>query len=117
MFVYFIIILLKFVVLFSNICIFKAFSSLFSTFIYAGLTSIGFNYKTVLFSMLFVPVLLAISFILLPTVEFVQTNYKTELIETDDTNRIENKPLSEKFKVVRSLLKFMIPLFLVYLYL
>ncbi len=63
--------------------------------------------------MIVVPVLLAISFLMIPTAEFVQKNYKIESIELDDADRVENKPLLEKFNVILSLLKYMVPLFLV----
>jgi battenin len=96
-----------------------------STFIYAALTSLaGLSMSTTILSMLFIPVLMAASFLALPSPEYSKANFR-ESIELNISIIYKEKnvksemdmdalsPLS-KLKLVRPLLRYMVPLFVVY---
>lgn len=114
---------------------------LFGSLSYAGLTSLGISPRKTILTMLFIPGLMVISFILLPSVHFTKTHFSHLHEEEEKENarhnssvfKLENKvtPISEvndekmekmdsskigflsKLKIIPSLLKYMIPLFLV----
>jgi battenin len=86
--------------------------------------------------MLFIPVLMAVSYILLPTVEFAKSRFYEEIDDasdqittsrtssndsinsaeqkTNEINTTSENGFINKIKLIRPLLKYMIPLFLVY---
>ncbi|RNA16684.1 Battenin [Brachionus plicatilis] len=101
-------------------------AGLIGSFGYAALTSIGLTPSTTILLMMFIPVLMALSYVALPTVDFAKSRVYSEL-DTDSEERDTNEPnvennlgsvnhgsLRDKFKLLPPLLKFMIPLFLVY---
>jgi battenin len=105
------------------------------SFGYAGLTSLGLSSRTTILVMLFIPVLMFISFNTLPTVSYTQARFKTINDEVPVGNKVAPIELEKhpdglklvqvgieqpkqtvwhKIKSIRHVLKFMIPLFLVY---
>ena len=95
------------------------------SFGYAMLTSLGLTPSTTILIMLVIPVIMCISYIMLPSIEF--TKFRNQNIESD--REIENKQsksnetlisvkklgfIKQKLELMRPLLKYMIPLFLVY---
>jgi battenin len=119
-------------------------AGLFGSLSYAGITSLGVTPRKTILTMLFIPCLMVISFILLPSVHFTKTHFSHLHEEEERENakhnssvfKLENKvsPINDekmeeeeekapisgikaflaKIKIVPSLLKYMIPLFLVY---
>jgi battenin len=106
---------------------------------YAGLTSFGLSPRVTILIMLFIPVLMIISFILLPTIAFTQTYFphlddenekksevfmiKNRVLPIEDENpklngsnsdQSKHMSLRDKAKSIKLVLKFMIPLFIVY---
>lgn len=101
-------------------------AGLIGSFGYAALTSLGLSPSSTILIMLFIPVLMAFSYIALPTVDFSRSRVYAELDnDSEETDKDEahtgnslaplnNGSLKDKFKLLSPLLKFMIPLFLVY---
>ncbi|RNA03656.1 Battenin [Brachionus plicatilis] len=90
------------------------------SFGYAGLTSLGLSSRNTILVMLFVPVLMLVSFIVLPSIGYTQNRFKE--IEMDfkkgpiEVQVKTNNNLIHQIKLIRHILKFMIPLFLVYFF-
>ena len=104
------------------------------SFGYAVLTSIGLTPRDTILIMLFIPVLMAISYVTLPSIEFAKARYRKD--DDDLINNEEEEPdlpsndspiqinlsvddsvmgkFKSKLKILRPLLKYMIPLFIVY---
>ncbi len=105
-------------------------AGLIGSFGYAALTSIGLSPRDTILIMLFIPVLMTFSYILLPSVEFAKNRNYQAIGETTDSDQIDSDSeifqdlkqnrnnlktkLFNFIKLLRPLLKFMIPLFLVY---
>lgn len=101
-------------------------AGLIGSFGYAALTSLGLSPSVTILMMLFIPVLMTFSYIALPSVDFARSRVYSELHtdseeENKDESGVENVSgisnhgtFKEKFKLIPPLLKFMIPLFLVY---
>ncbi|CAF0873839.1 unnamed protein product [Brachionus calyciflorus] len=97
-------------------------AGLIGSFGYAALTSLGLNPKTTILIMLFIPVIMALSYIALPNVDFAKSRIYAE-IESDNESNNESQVVNStngevsfesKLKMIPPLLKYMIPLFLVY---
>jgi battenin len=113
-------------------------AGLIGAFSYAAITSAGVSPSNTILIMLCMPVIMSISYILLPSVSFVQTKIKKSMTIIDGTltidsvqedksltNRLSKTSLTNsnstfkekavnKLSLVRPLLKYMVPLFLVY---
>ncbi len=96
-----------------------------STFMYAALTSIaGLSTSTTILIMLFIPMLMAFTFLILPSPDYTKANfgenmelsvcviYKEKNVKSDFN--MDSLNALDKVKLVRPLLKYMIPLFIVY---
>jgi battenin len=117
------------------------------SFGYAALTSIGLSPKDTILIMLVIPVLMTITYILLPSIEYAQTRAHQEIINDSEqpvftgtssnintvgessanlitsaelepnryyTNRSLGQEIIVKIKLIASLTKYMLPLFLVF---
>lgn len=118
----------------------KRAAGLLGSFGYAVLTTIGLSPRNTILIMLFIPVLMAMSYIALPSIEFTKNRAQTETVddindlvkesdeEQEETNNVvnslsrtrlstENSKIGAfiyKLSLIRPLLKYMIPLFIVY---
>ncbi len=96
-------------------------SGLIGSFAYAGLTSLGLKPNITILSMLFIPFLMLFSFLILPrsknnnSSEITNEQEETSplLVNTDNNNTAE-KSETNILDILKPLIKFMIPLFLVY---
>ncbi|KAL1130107.1 hypothetical protein AAG570_013046 [Ranatra chinensis] len=87
----------------------------FGSFTYAGLTSLfHLSPSTTLYSLLVVPVIMGLSFWLL--LKHPDVNALTSDKRTDESTDSSEEGLSQKIKAMPALLKYMIPLGLVYLF-
>ncbi|CAF0759189.1 unnamed protein product [Brachionus calyciflorus] len=99
-------------------------AGIIGSFGYAGLTSLGLSSRNTILIMLFIPVLMLISFNTLPTVDYNKKRFKNVNEETEPGVGNKIVPQSVEFKQklsfihkvksIRHVLKFMIPLFIVY---
>jgi len=104
-------------------------SGLIGSFAYAGLTSLGLKPRDTILSMLFVPFLMGFSYFILPS-----NNQKEDIDDNNVSNEqeetkslIKNEPIfintsvtdvksdNNFLKILKPLLKYMLPLFLVYI--
>ena len=94
-----------------------------SSFMYAALTSIAnLSPSTAILSMLFIPNLMMLTFLILPSPDYAQAKFSEsyvlsiihkEINVKKELNMNALKP-TDKLKLVKPLLKYMVPLFIVY---